>query len=245
MVNTLPVFFSEPFVLSRDNEDSAYVKLPENFDFAAGTNAVPLTIIEFELACRYYPIVFAAGEECSAMSVLGLELGKNLFVNTQGAWLSSSYIPAYVRKFPFVFLQSENEEKYTLCIEASYRSDEVSGLPVFSDDEPSQQITVALEFCKKFQAAWDSTRELGEFLQKNDLLIERRADIEMQTGEKISLDGFSVIDREKFEEMYQQDNVLNDISPQHMSAIHSHFVSMNNWQSLVDLNASIIDPTIN
>ena len=82
-------------------------------------------------------------------------------------------------------------------------------------------------------------------LREADLLIDKHVDVEMNTGEKFSLDGFSVIDREKFETLLQQDQGLAQFSPQHIAAIYAHFVSMNNWQMLTDMKASTQLPTIN
>jgi hypothetical protein len=81
---------------------SSYVTLPKNFKFASKINSVPLAVTEFEMACRSYPIVFSSGETVAPVSIVGLREEENLFLDEESAWLSNIYVPAYIRKYPFI-----------------------------------------------------------------------------------------------------------------------------------------------
>ena len=74
-------------------------------------------------------------------------------------------------------------------------------------------------------------------LRDNDLLTEKRADIEMHTGEKKSLDGFSVIDRDKFDNLIKTGEGQYPFTSSQIAAVYAHFVSLNNWQSLINMRA--------
>jgi len=43
-------------------------------------------------------------------ALLGLTEGTNLFVNADGAWRPDTYIPAYIRAFPFIFVEDEKSK---------------------------------------------------------------------------------------------------------------------------------------
>src|SRR3546814_5411689 len=80
--------------------------------FAAETPFVPLVVGELAAAARCYPIVFAAGD--APIALLGLER-INLFVDG-GRWADDSYVPAYVRRYPFGFIATVNPEGFALAI---------------------------------------------------------------------------------------------------------------------------------
>src|SRR5690348_1160535 len=73
------------------------------FGFAATAQFVPLGLEEIEAAARDYPILFTGDAQPMAIALLGLQSGQNLFVQQDGAWQSQTYVPAYVRAFPFLF----------------------------------------------------------------------------------------------------------------------------------------------
>src|SRR5512134_112349 len=52
-------------------------------------NALPISLVEFDLVARDYPIVFVAGDNGStyaAFAVLGLEAGHNLYLMSDNTW---------------------------------------------------------------------------------------------------------------------------------------------------------------
>jgi hypothetical protein len=200
-----PLFFKEPVALMEGDKRSSYVTLPKSFKFATKTKFVPLAVTEFEMACRSYPIVFSSGETVAPVYIVGLQAEKDLFLDEGCAWISNTYVPAYVRKHPFIFHQSEGEDLLTLCVDSEFLGDSDTGLAVFKDNIPNAEISEALDFCKNFHAAWQKTESFVSLLCDNDLLFEKRADVEVPTGPKFSLSGFSLIDRDKFEKLIDTD----------------------------------------
>ena len=88
------------------------VEIGRNFDFSSKVNSVPLTAIEFREAQSDYPIVFAGNKESVMPAViLGLRDGENLYLSSDGKW-DARYIPAFVRRYPFVFAKSEDGQRF-------------------------------------------------------------------------------------------------------------------------------------
>ena len=43
------------------------------------------------------------------VAILGLRGAANQFVNSEGAWREGKYIPAYVRRYPFILMESPDK----------------------------------------------------------------------------------------------------------------------------------------
>ncbi len=148
--NAFPLFYREPQALAAAVHGDLHLKGARDFRFAAATNAVPIMAAEFVEAQRSYPIVFV-GETVHPAVVLGLETA-NVFVDTAGSWALDRYIPAYVRRYPFVFIETADKANYALGIDVA--SDRVvraidggEGLaPLFSGGQPTQLTQDALRF---------------------------------------------------------------------------------------------------
>src|SRR6516164_2928685 len=135
----LPIFYSRPRPLDATGDRGLSLQPVTDFGFARATNSVLLGAAEYPRAMRSYPIVFTSSEPRVAVAVLGLEGNENLFVGADGKWRHGDYIPAYVRRYPFIFLEQPGRSELTLCV------DEASGLltqsgeyPLFDGAEPTQ-----------------------------------------------------------------------------------------------------------
>lgn len=91
---------------------------------------MPMTLSEFEPACRDYPLAFVtsdAGNTFSPVLVLGLQPGQNLFILADGSWDRRTYLPTYVRRYPFCMGAYPTREKSgdarIICIEESALQD--------------------------------------------------------------------------------------------------------------------------
>src|SRR5262245_23080841 len=98
-------------------------------------SALPLSFTEFAVACRDYPIAFVTGDgggNYVPMVVLGIENQQNLFVTADGAWDVGSYVPAYVRRYPFcmtrVTVDGREQTERVACVEKRAISDKGEAL---------------------------------------------------------------------------------------------------------------------
>jgi len=88
---------------------------------------VPLLASEFFEAAREYPIVFARGEAGPVpAALLGLREAENLYVDNAGKW-DARYIPAFVRRYPFVPGKGAQGELLVCIDEASQCFDTKEG----------------------------------------------------------------------------------------------------------------------
>lgn len=233
--NTLPLFYQQPHaVQSGRHADKSLARQPD-YRFAAQTNSVPLAITELPIASRHFPIVFTAGDVPQPVAVLGLRGQQNMFVDADGQWQAGTYIPAYIRRYPFIFLENEARTEFTLCIdEAAAALVDGRDNPLFdADGKPSQLTNHALAFCRDYQSHYKATAEFAQALAAADLLVENRADITLRDGQKLSLSGFKVIDEARFNKL-PDETFLEWRAKGWLPFVYCHFLSTGTWTNLID-----------
>lgn len=231
----LPVLYQRPMPLDAQRHESMSLKRMTSFPFAQKTNSVPINGVEFPFVMRHYPIVFTAGEQPNPVAVLGVRADKNLFVSEWGAWTDGLYVPAYIRRYPFIFMEETGGDRLILCIdEESDLLTNDSRRPLFADGQRTDVVTHALDFCTEFQAQHNATAEFGRALEAHDLLIPNRADISLVSGEKLSLGGFRMVDEARFHAL-PDDVFLEWRRKGWLHLVYCHLMSSINWGRLADL----------
>ncbi|TWA72856.1 SapC protein [Azospirillum brasilense] len=231
---TLPLFYKSPRPLVAARDADLSLRSEPNFAFAAATNSVPLMAAEFPAACKHFPILFSEGPTAQPVALLGLRSGENLFVDANGVWDEGAYIPAYVRRYPFIFLESEDRSQLTLCIDEAADS-VVPGRdnPFFVDGQPSALTNNALEFVKEVQAQSAYTTQFVEAVVAAGLMSEKRADITLNNGERLSLAGFNVIDEAAFNQL-PAETLVEWRDRGWLGLVYAHLISVSSWSGLVD-----------
>jgi SapC. len=201
------LFYERPVPLNRTAHKDLRLKGVPSMKFAAGTHSVPLTGVEFAPAARDLPILFAGKEIADAgpMALLGLRQDENLFVDGDGHWAPGSYVPAFVRRYPFVLAEKpagREGDDFTVFLDEAYEgfgSDE--GDRLFKEDgTDSELLTNAVGFLSEFQQQIARTQWFMEQLRKHDLLEPRN--IRLQKGDKsINLNGLFVVSEEKLRQL--------------------------------------------
>lgn len=234
MTSTLPLFYKAPRPLSVERDSALSFRAPETYAFAANTNSVPLLAAEFASACKNYPIVFTEGPSPQAVALLGLRTGENLFVDENGAWQEGAYIPAYVRRYPFIFMENADKSEFTLCIdEASDCLVDGQDNPFFVDGKPTEVASKALDFVREFQGQHAFTAEFMAAISAAGLLTEKRADITLNDGQRLSLSGFMVIDEDLFNQVPAEE-FLRWRERGWLGLIYAHLLSVRSWSTLLD-----------
>lgn len=234
-----PLFYSkaEPLNKSR-HADLGLVRHPHPYAFAARTNAVPVNTAEFNLVQKFYPIVFTPNAPHQAIAVLGISNDQNLFVDDDGAWSTGHYVPAYIRRFPFIFAQSpEEKNQFVLCVEVE--SELVSAkpdMPFFENGELTDTAKRALEFCKTFHEQALATTPFLEALQELDLLKEQSLTVRGQDGTERKLGTFHAVDEEKLN-AFDDEQFLELRRRKVLPLIYLHLASLSNWSRLLNLGA--------
>lgn len=233
----LPLFYRDPQPLAAGLHADWRLK-DGDAAFAAETPYVPIVVGELAAAARCYPVVFAAGD-AQPIAVLGLER-RNLFV-ADGRWDEESYVPAYVRRYPFGFIATSNPDGFALAIDIG--SDRVvrsgdEGAALFQDGKPTELTRQALNFCDAFGRDAEVTRLFAIALKEKDLLIDRRADATLPDGRKLGLDGFQIVDPAKFAAL--DDETLSAWHRQGLlGLVHHHLASLDRFQALLARQAKL------
>jgi hypothetical protein len=233
--NGMPMFYASPRPLDRTRDGGLKISRPKHFRFAAKTNAIPLLVDEFPMAAAYYPIVFAAGPSPIPAAVVGLRNDTNLFIDANGQWQGGGYLPAYVRRYPFILMDDPEQKQFVLCIdEASELLGTEGEHALFDGDKPSAFTKGAMDFCAALRQQGDATDEFVKALKEYNLLMPNDAQIDMPDGTRLQLSGFLIVDPKKFDAL--PDNVYLEWRRKNwIGLIYAHLLSSHRWQNLVAL----------
>lgn len=229
---SLPPFYRKPIPLDAALHARTGISNQINFGFARETNAILLTGSEFSVAARTYPIAFSSGSQPVPFAVVGLRERENLFVDATGKWREDTYIPAYVRRYPFIFSEVPNSTQFLLCLdEAAECLESDSQQPLFVDGKPSPALQDVLKFCEAFQAQNQDTQALGQWLDQHGLLEDRMARAELQDGQIFTMSGLRLLNVPKLRELSDA-QVLELHKRGWLSLLHFQLQSLDNWGSL-------------
>lgn len=170
------LFYSAPEPLSKEAHAKLGIKNVENpYAFTANTHLVPVTITEFGPAALCYPIIFI-GTEKTPVAVMGVNANENLFVDEKGAYAPEAYLPAYIRRYPFVLANDAASQRMVVCIDgkAPMVSDKPD-TPFFENGEPTAYTQGAIEFCNNFEQEAQRTLSFVKLLNDLDLFETKQA----------------------------------------------------------------------
>jgi hypothetical protein len=203
----LPLFYNAVEPVNVTQHGKMKVRKMLKMGQVAKTHAIPVTVDEFTLAQRHYPIVFSIGEKPIPIALMGLNEGVNVYLDDDGRPLDASlYIPAYIRRYPFLLARVRpDSDELSLCFDPS--ADAVGdfkgeGEPLFDGDQPSPATKAILEFCEQFEAAGQRTAAFMDDLEKSGLLMDGEVAIQPEGYEQpFVYRGFRMVDEEKLREL--------------------------------------------
>lgn len=228
----LPLFYSAPVALAASRHQS-WRLLPGAAGFAAETAAIPLVVTDFAAASRNYPILFTSGD-VAPIGLVGLEKS-NLFVEDQH-WVEGSYVPAYVRRYPFLLIEASDKSGFGLAIEAESplvaKNGDIGELLFTDSGEPGLVTMRALEFCRLFNQDHERARAFCKALTDADLLADRKADATLPNGRKLSVAAFQVVDPERFAKL-DEETVVAWHRIGWLALVHFHLASLERFADLL------------
>jgi len=238
----MPLFYKQPTPLDAKAHGDLALKKNFGFAFTEGVNAVPINLIEMPQVCHYYPIAFSPDGHATPVAILGLRDNENLFLKPDNAWAENTYIPAYIRRYPFIFSELPEGEQLTLCVDMNDDIMEKDGEQKFFNDDggASDLANNALEFCKSYHAAAQQTLEFSKALAESGLLVDREAQINVADNRRINFSGFKIIDEQKLAEL--DDKVFLEWRQKGwLPFLYAHLFSGAQWQRLTYLLNVILD----
>lgn len=246
----LPPFYARPLLLRAPEHAGLGLRLAGDLAFAAAAPAIPLVTGEFALAARHYPIVFSSDDDAMPLAVTGVAGGRNLFVE-DGRWRPGTYVPGYVRRYPFIAIAGADGGPVMLAVdEACPRvvpAGEDGVEPFFTPDgQPTELSRNAIALCEAYAIEHERTRAFARALLDNNLLVERQVQIRYNNqpadsapGARIpdaQVRGFRLVDEAAFRAL-SADVLAAFHASQWLDLIVLHLASQAGWQTLVDASA--------
>ncbi|PZO01034.1 MAG: peptidase [Alphaproteobacteria bacterium] len=234
------LFYSQPEPLSVDLHGALGVNAVEKpYAFVAASHIVPLTVTEFAPGALSYPVVFL-GDNKQPCAVMGLRQGENLYIDMAGDFRPEAYIPAYVRRYPFVFANDDTQNRMILCVDrAAPFLVEGGETPLFENGEPSAYVNQAMEFCNNFEQERARTDSFVKLLTDLDLFETREANFtprnpDGSAGTPQKLAEYFAVSEEKLKALPAEKLVeLRDNGA--LGQIYAHLVSLLGWDRLIAL----------
>jgi len=206
--------------------------------FCRSLNAIAVSAAEFPIAGRDYPLVFAsldAGQTFAPVAVLGLSQGANLFVDASGSWDPSTYVPAFVRRYPFciskLYVDGAPAGERVVCVAQSYL--DPAGLTLFdAQGKPTPRWRQLERLLAQYEADLDRTAELCAALARLQLLTP--FSMQVVGGQKsveLRMGGMYRVDEPRLRELRPASHKAL-VSKGYMSAIYAHLHSLENFTRL-------------
>ena len=232
------LFYGKPEPLSVEAHGALGVDpVDQPYAFVASTNIVPLTVTEFAPAALSYPVIFV-GEARQPVAVMGLRQGENLFINEAGAFRSESYIPAYIRRYPFVFANDEVQKRLILCVDRDAPFIREGGAtPLFVDGQPAPYVQQAMDFCNNFEQERLRTESFVKLLTELDLLETRETTYTPRNpdgtaAEPQKIAEYFAVSEEKLKAL-PGDKLAELRDNGALGQIYAHLVSLLGWDRLI------------
>jgi hypothetical protein len=221
--------------VSSGRHGKASIELGKGYGFARNINSAPLMAVEFPQAAAEYAIVFAQnGSEVIPVVILGARSGENLYLKEDDSW-SAGYLPAFVRRYPFVFSSSEDGKTFTLCVDEAFQGLNYlgKGQALFTaDGKQTPYVDNVLKFLQEYRAQFLRTQAFCRKLVELKLLEPMRAQFTLGS-EKMSLGGFQAVDRQKLKSL-SGDTLAQLAATDELELIYLHLQSMRNFGVVKD-----------
>jgi SapC len=233
--NALPLLFNDLTPLSSVEHATWKARASETAPFLTTQHAIPVTIDEFSTAQRYFPIIFSTGENAVPLALMGLNEGVNCFVDAEGKLIEQVYVPAYVRRYPFLLARlRDNSDELSLCFDPS--ADAIGpfddGDPLFIDAQPSEATKGILAFCEQFEQAGQRTTAFMKELTDADLLMDGEVAIQMADNEQpFVYRGFQMVNEEKLRDL-RGDTLRKMMKSGLLPLVHAHLFSLSLMREL-------------
>jgi len=199
--NALPIFYGGLEPLSSSVHSGYRSRPSDRAPFLTTNHAVPITIDEFVAVQRHFPIVFSVGENPVPLALMGLNEGVNVFVDEDGKPTPDVYMPAYVRRYPFMLARLQPDaQELSLCFDptSGLVGDFDEGELLFDDGKPSETTNNVLKFCEEFELSAQRTVAFMTELKDGGLLMDGEVSIQPAGAQQpFVYRGFQMINEEK------------------------------------------------
>src|SRR6185312_3345900 len=171
--------------------------------------------------------------------VMGVNADENLYVDEKGAYAPDAYLPAYVRRYPFVLANDAAAQRMVVCIDSKAPMvGENPDAPFFENGEPTAYTQGAIDFCNNFEQEAQRTLSFVNLLKELDLFEDKTASYTPPTG----ADGVVLAPQTIAQYQGVSEAKLNALAPDKLKSlasngalaqIYSHLISLFGWDRLI------------
>jgi hypothetical protein len=237
------MYYEKPVLLDRDKHRKRRVKQSNSFAFARKANSLYIAGVEFNEACKEYAIVFTRGGNGKVVPVvmMGLRARENLFVDDDNRW-TGKYIPAFVRRYPFVLAELPGQSMGVCIDEAFAGLNEKEGELLFDAKGANTPfLQNALDFLQQYQREYLRTELFCQRLEQAGLFVEMNAKADLTDGRSFTVSSLMVVDEKKLLALPDAD-AMSLYRSGELHLVSMHLTSLSNMRDLVDKMAARQSP---
>lgn len=226
--------------INKERHAKTKIKQSSDFHFAKEFHLAYVTVHEFVRASGNYPIVFLEDKQTEgfkAIALLGMEAGRNAFINDSGKW-DAPYIPAIIRRYPFALAPSAEGDRFIVCVdEGSDLVNEDDGASLFNAEGEAEPI---IDNVKRYLAELHQmdqfTAEFAAFLQANNLLTPLSMRVSLNEQPR-NITGCYVVNEDRLNNLSDA-KFLEIREKKYLPAIYAHLMSLAQFESLAKRSVS-------
>ena len=218
--------------INKITDKDVSIKEIKDYSFAKTQMNSPITISEFYESCKDYPIFFVKDSNNSWMAtvMLGYKEKENTFVDEKGIWAKHKYIPAHIRRYPFIFVTDNKSSQLTLGVQKDYKikTQKDENRKLFDKDgNNSKFLNGILGFLNQYQKDSIETSSFIKQLDEWELLEEKNAKVIVSKDEQYNINGFYVVNEEKLKHLSKKrkEELFNKNA---IPLITAHLISLSN-----------------
>lgn len=227
--NALPLLYKDLVPLSSVDHADWKARTLDSAPWLLDQHAIPVTVDEFAAVQRNFPIIFSAGDAPVPLALMGMNEGVNVFMNEDGKFAENVYVPAYIRRYPFMLAKlREDSEDLSVCFDPTAEAigPFEEGDALFADGQPAEATQQILSFCEQFEQAGQRTQAFMKDLVESELLMDGELSVQPTPDQPpFVYRGFQMVNEEKLREL-RGDQLRKMNQSGMLPLIYAHLMSL-------------------
>ena len=225
-------------LLNSERHKNLRVKPLQKFEKFKNLNSCVILVTEFFEAAKYYPLVFSLSPRNEYLPVAILGADNNAFVQEDGLWREGVYIPAFVRRYPFIFVEDiekgEKEKRFFLAIDREAENlSENEGERLFDEEGKETQFLQGIkQFLLNYDRDFQITKQFVDELEKLELFRNIEATVKSKDGKIVVIKNLLAVDEDKFHRL-SDEKVVDLFRKGYLGAVQAHLMSLTNFSRII------------
>ncbi len=231
----MPLFFTNVTGVNPGETPELRLDRDHGHAFAAKAQTIPVGLGEFEAAARTFPVLYTTGPNPVPVALVGLDARGNLFVGPDGKWRADTYIPAYVRCYPFVLIDDPASGSTFIGMEASSTALGMTvGDRLFEDGKPTQLLNDTIGLCTTVRDNIAAASAMARALAAEGLLEDEEAHVTFTGGGDLHIRGFQLLRADRLDGVSDA-TLLEWRRRGWLGPIYAQLYSSAQWGRLIEL----------